>query len=183
MRGPATLALMSLLLFHGGAQPLSTPTTEKQPGGMGGYSSSYPQSFDCGGNAELTQDDSGTTLACDGNKYPLEPCEDGKNLNLNQMMENGVGKTTVTCDDPSSPPPPPTFCPGFPFCDNQGNGGIETHGSWPGVDTHRMNWPFRPWPLWPGQQGNWLPSYWPFFWRGQQGNLPQQHGSRNWHWK
>ena len=71
MRGPATLALMSLLLFHGGAQPLSTPTTEKQPGGMGGYSSSYPQSFDCGGNAELTQDDSGTTLTCDGNKVRL----------------------------------------------------------------------------------------------------------------
>ena len=124
-------------------------------------------------------------------QYPLEPCEDGKTLNLNQMMENGVGKTTVTCDDPSSPPPPPTFCPGFPFCDNQGNGGIETHGSWPGVDTHR-NWPIRvrPWPLinWPGQRGNYLPRnlppyLWPLIWPGQQGNWPQQHGSSRDHWK
>ena len=113
------------------------------------------------------------------------------------MTENGVGKTTVTCDDPSSPPPPPTFCPGFPFCDNQGNGGIETHGSWPGVDTHR-NWPIRvrPWPLinWPGQQGKgpfylprYLPRYFPylrpFYWPGQQGNWPQQHGSSRDHWK
>ena len=72
-------------------------------------------------------------------------------------MENGVGKTTVTCDDPSSPPPPPTFCPGFPFCDNQGNGGIETHGSWPGVDTQGH---------WPGQQGNWP---------GQRGDNIQLH--------
>ena len=62
MRGPATLALMSLLLVHGGAQPLSPPTTEEQPEGA-----SYPKSFDCGGNAELTQDDSGATLTCDGN--------------------------------------------------------------------------------------------------------------------
>ena len=90
-------------------------------------------------------------------------------------MENGVGKKIVTCDDPSSSPPPPTFCPGFPFCDNQGNG-----GSWPGVDPHRHFLGFRPWPLWPGQQGNWLPSYWPFFWKGQQGNRPQQQVQQHW---
>ena len=55
------------------------------------------------------------------------------------MMENGVDKTTVTCDD------------------NQGNGEIETHGSWPGVDTHGH---------WPGQQGNWP---------GQRGDNIQLH--------
>ena len=69
------------------------------------------------------------------------------------MMENGVGKTTVTCD-----------------------GGIDTHGSWPGVDTQGH---------WPGQQGNWpqqhgyLPGYLPpylasWLWPGQQGFWPGQ---------
>merc|ERR1712241_1390237 len=164
MRGPTTLAL---LLIHGGAQPLSPPTTEEQPEGA-----SYPKSFDCGGSAKLRTEGSETTLTCNGNTYPLEPCEDGKTLNLNQMMENGVGKTTVTCDDPSSPPLPPTFCPGFPFCDNQGNGGIETHGSWPGVDTCR-NWPFRPYSPWPLM--NWPGQGWPLMnWPGQQGYWPGQ---------
>ena len=50
------------------------------------------------------------------------------------MMENGVGKTTVTCD-----------------------GGVATHGSWPGVDTQGH---------WPGQQGNWP---------GQRGDNIQLH--------
>ena len=63
MRGPATLTLMSLLLVKGGAQPMSPPNTEEQSGGA-----TYPKSFDCGGNAELIQDDSGATLTCDGNK-------------------------------------------------------------------------------------------------------------------
>ena len=101
-------------------------------------------------------------------------CEDGKDLRVNTIMENGVGKKIVTCDDPSSPPPPPTFCPGFPFCDNQGTGGIETHGSWPGVDTYR-NWPFRPyrpWPLmWPGQ------GYWP------GSNIQPHHHIPRWKWE
>ena len=65
-------------------------------------------------------------------------------------MENGVGKTTVTCD-----------------------GGIDTHGSWPGVDTHG-HWPGQQgiWPghgqqgSWPGQQGNWP---------GQRGDNIQLH--------
>ena len=125
-------------------------------------------------------------------------CENGKDLRVNTIMENGVGKKIMTCDDPSSPPPP-TFCPGFPFCDNQGNGGIETLGSWPGVDTYR-NWPFRPyrpWPLmwpgqqgyWPGQQGNWPgqrgswrdQAYtWPLIWPGQQGNWPQPQVQQHW---
>ena len=78
-------------------------------------------------------------------------------------MENGVGKTTVTCDD------------------NQGNGGIETHGSWPGVET-LGSWPgvetHGSWPgvethgSWPGQQGRW-----PGIWPGQQGYWPGQYGS------
>ena len=62
MRGPATLALMSLLLIHGEAQPLSPPTTEEQSEGA-----SYPKTFDCKGGVSVNQDDSGTTLTCDGN--------------------------------------------------------------------------------------------------------------------
>merc|ERR1712241_1167123 len=99
-------------------------------------------------------------------------------------MENGVDKTTVTCND------------------NQGNGGIETHGSWPGVETHGSwpgvdthgNWPgvdtHGNWPgvdtqgHWPGQQGNWpgimSGQYrnWP--WPGQFGNNIQQHHHIPW---
>merc|ERR1712001_103938 len=139
MRGLPTLALMSLLLFQGEAQPLSPPTTKEQPEGA-----SYPKTFDCKGGVSVNQDDSGTTLTCDGNTHTLEPCEDGKSpSNMNQVD----GKITVTCDDPS-----------------QGNGGIETHGSWPGVDTHG-GWPGQQ-GYWPGQQG-----YWP----GQYGNNIQQH--------
>ena len=63
MRGPATLALMSLLLVNVGAQPLSQPTVEQSEG------ASYTKSFDCGGSVDVTHDDSGTTLTCgDGNK-------------------------------------------------------------------------------------------------------------------
>ena len=71
MRGFATLALMSLLLVNGGAQTLSPPTTEEQSGGA-----SYPKSFDCGGNAELIQDDSGATLTCDGNTVRVHTTTD-----------------------------------------------------------------------------------------------------------
>merc|ERR1712038_2033073 len=157
MRGLATLALMSLLLIHGGAQPLSPPTTEEQP--EGAY---YPKTFDCKGGVSVNQDDSGTTLTCDGNTHTLEPCEDGKSpSNMNQVD----GKITVTFDD------------------NQGNGGIETHGSWPGVETHG-NWPGQQ-GSWPGQQGSWPGQYGNRpgqygYWPGQYGNNIQQH--RGWFW-
>ena len=62
MRGPAALALMSLLLIHGEAQPLSQPTVEQSEG------ASYTKSFDCDGSSQLLKDDSGHTLTCNGNK-------------------------------------------------------------------------------------------------------------------
>ena len=65
MRGPAALALMSLLLIHGEAQPLSQPTVEQSEG------ASYTKSFDCDGSSQLLKDDSGATLTCDGNKVRL----------------------------------------------------------------------------------------------------------------
>ena len=71
MRGPTTLALMSLLLIHGGAQPLSPPTTEEQPEGA-----SYPKSFDCGGSAKLRTEGSETTLTCNGNTVRLHTTND-----------------------------------------------------------------------------------------------------------
>ena len=71
MRGLAALALMSLLLVNGGAQPLSPPTTEEQPEGA-----SYPKSFDCGGSAKLRTEGSETTLTCNGNTVRLHTTND-----------------------------------------------------------------------------------------------------------
>ena len=70
MRGLATLALMSLLLIHGEAQPLSQPTVEQSEAG------SYTKSFDCDGSSQLLKDDSGHTLTCNGNKVRVRTTND-----------------------------------------------------------------------------------------------------------
>merc|ERR1712024_412321 len=116
MRGPAILALMSLLLLNVGAQPLA---------------GSYPKTLDCKGGVSVNQDDSGTTLTCgDGNTYPLEPCEDG--INMNQVD----GKTTVTCGGGDGDPVKEHG--GWPV---QEHGGwpVQELGGW-GVQQHHKTW-------------------------------------------
>merc|ERR1712024_368326 len=128
MRGPAILALMSLLLLNVGAQPLA---------------GSYPKTLDCKGEVSVNQDDSGTTLTCgDGNTYPMEPCEDG--INMNQVD----GKTTVTCGGGAS-----VEEHSWPV---QEHGGwpVQEHGSWP-VQEHG-SWPVQEHGSWPmGENGSW----------------------------
>merc|ERR1712193_48893 len=132
MRGPAILALMSLLLLNGGAQPLA---------------GSYPKTIDDCKNANLKTEGSVSTLACgDGKTYPLGPCEDG--VNLNQVD----GKTTVTCG--GDRPPKVTFPPCFPFCGvDKHSWPVQEHGSWP-VEEH--SWPVQEHGSWPVQEhGGW----------------------------
>merc|ERR1712193_292906 len=133
MRGPAILALMSLLLLNVGAQPLA---------------GSYPKTLDDCKNANLKTEGSVSTLACgDGKTYPLEPCEDG--VNLNQVD----GKTTVTCG--GDRPPKVTFPPCFPFCGvDKHSWPVQEHGGWP-VQEHG-GWPVQEHGSWPVEEhGGW----------------------------